>query len=176
MDFETVPNSSALRAMKREAQKLLKPSAIDLEWRLTEQNHGEEAFPALVLVKFRGRCRAERWLEAPAVSRSPVLTLGTTAVDEGRVLPYIEVECDQVRKALATLDPAISEFERQDALGVAMGRVLAHEIYHVLARTTGHAAEGMARAVHPLGDLVNRRTMTFLRGDTDAIRNGVFAK
>jgi hypothetical protein len=44
---------------------------------------------------------------------------------------------------------------REQAMGRAIGRVIAHEIGHVLLRTTGHAPHGLMRAVQPADELID---------------------
>src|SRR5262249_4569893 len=51
-----------------------------------------------------------------------------------------------VRRALSYLAPAATAEQRQKALGLAMGRVVAHELYHVLAHTTEHTQRGLTQA------------------------------
>jgi hypothetical protein len=97
--------------------------------------------------------------------------LGSTQVAQGRVLPFSEVECDQIRKALAYMHPGSNQLERQNALGLALGRVVAHELYHVLTRTTSHATAGLAKASQSLRDLVALREIGFQDADSQAIRN-----
>jgi hypothetical protein len=50
--------------------------------------------------------------------------------------------------------------------------VVAHELYHILARTTGHATAGMAKASQSLRDLVGSREIPFQESDFQAIGNG----
>jgi hypothetical protein len=172
MDFDVVPNAPSLEAMEAEVQRLLQPSGIALDWKLARDNRGEQAFSGLVVVKFKGRCQAERWSQPASEfgSLGERITLGSTLVADGRVLPYTEVECDQVRKALGAMDPAAGHAERQNALGLALARVVAHEIYHILARTTGHAKMGLAKAVHPMDELMGSEERGFLEGDSAAMR------
>jgi hypothetical protein len=51
-----------------------------------------------------------------------------------------------------------------------MGRVVAHELYHMLASTTGHAAHGLARATQNFRELVTG-TLGLRSQDARAIRN-----
>jgi hypothetical protein len=44
---------------------------------------------------------------------------------------------------------------REQVVGRAIGRVIAHEIGHVLLRTTGHAPRGLMRAVQRADELVD---------------------
>jgi len=101
----------------------------------------------VVVVKFHGKCQLEYPL--PGASDQEV-TLASTMVDRGHVMPFSDVQCDQVRKAL----PYATTPDRQKAFGLALGRVLAHELYHFLADKTRHAAAGLASASHDWLELV----------------------
>ena len=171
LDFDFRPGNSSVEIMKKEVDDLLKPSGIHLDWRLTGDNSGKETFSGVVVVKFKGRCRAESWNQSASDfgSVGETVRLGATEVKDGRVLPFTEVECDQVRKALDYVHPG---GDRQKALGLAMGRVVAHELYHILAHTTGHATEGLAKATRSLRDLITPWGPGFREKDTEAMRKG----
>ncbi len=142
MDFDSRPAPESVEVMKREVEELLKPSGIKLNWHTARETaSGPDA--GFVVLKFKGKCRVENWAQPGSDfgTLGEVRTLGQTIVDHGRVLPFSEVECDQVRKGLAYAAPAQSH----SALGLAMGRVVAHELYHILAHTTAHARRGLAQ-------------------------------
>ena len=98
------------------------------------------------------------------------IVVGDTQVLDGRVLPFSEVRCDEVRRALSYLAPAATVEQRQKALGLAMGRVVAHELYHVLAHTTEHTQRGLARATQTLRDLVSSKAIRFREEEAEAMR------
>jgi hypothetical protein len=176
MQFDSKPTPAALQTMIGEADKLLKGAGISLDWRLAKENRGNEAFSKLVMLRFKGACRADRFPspETDFGTLGETRALGFTKVARGgKVLPYTEVECDEIRQALAYLDPTVGEKERQKALGRAMGRVVAHELYHILAHTTKHAAQGLAKATQSLQDLVARPDLGFRAEDSRAIGQGV---
>jgi hypothetical protein len=170
MDFDSKPGDTSVAVMKHEAEALLKASGVALNWQMLDPSHGTKPSPGLVVVRFRGRCRVEAWPQ-PGEDDAPVgtHTLGFTHVSNGHVLPFSEIECDQIRKALHYLAPDSTPSERQRAFGLAMGRVVAHELYHILARTTSHAEEGLAKATQSLRDLVTAPTMDFGPHDSEAI-------
>lgn len=172
LDFDSVPGDVPVEVMKEEVTQILKPSGVALDWRLVSENHGDEAFAGLVVVKFRGKCKIEAWTsQEPDLSHlGETQTLGTTKVDNGHVLPFSEVQCDQVKQALAFLRTT-DQKDRQRAFGVALGRVVAHELYHILARTTAHAAKGLARATESLEELIAPRGLIFREQDVKVIRN-----
>jgi hypothetical protein len=143
IDFDAVPSPLSVDVMKREAAKIMKSAGYRLDWRALRENQGKEAFANVVVVKFHGKCR----LEYPALSSAGAdesVTLASTLVRDGHVLPYSDVQCDDVRRVLEYGTPP----DRQKALGVALGRIVAHELYHFLADTTKHASAGLAKATH----------------------------
>jgi hypothetical protein len=139
--------------MKRAVERLLKPAGIALAWRMTADNLGTESFAGLAVLRFKGRCLPTA--PGPVSGFGEINVLAATDELHGAVLPYTDVECDQVRKALAYVPQA----SRQHALGIALGRVVAHELYHILANTATHAAEGLAKASQLLPDLVSARDL-----------------
>ena len=178
MDFDrdSAPGDAPLEIMKDEVDKLLNPSGVKLNWHLAKENRGNQAFSGLVVLKFRGKCRVEGWNSPVGMPTRPdfgspgeVTTLGFTRVSGGKVLPYSEVECDEIKKALAYLPAGTGKKEKQRALGLAMGRVVAHELYHVLASTTAHAARGLAEATESLDDLISPAPLGFDVWDSQAI-------
>jgi hypothetical protein len=177
MDFDSMPVETSFRAMKKEIEGLLKSSGLKLDWRVSSENQVTGPSTAFVVVRFRGRCRLEAWPQ-PGEDDPPVgaQRLGFTHVANGHVLPFSEIECDQIRKSLAYIDPGATPAERQKAFGLAMGRVVAHELYHMLARTTAHAEEGMAKASQSLRDLASAPAIVFGDKDSQAIGQAFIAK
>ena len=149
LDFEQNPSDIAAEAMRQEAGAALHSIGFDIAWRLVSENQGNEAFEHLVVVKLVGKCACERSLP----STRNVLVLGSTEVSGGEVLPYSQVRCDQVRRILPQVEFAADRQSGDAELGRALGRVLAHELYHVLLKTTHHSASGLAKAVQSTDDL-----------------------
>jgi hypothetical protein len=74
-----------------------------------------------------------------------------THVTNGEILPFAEVACDRVQSSLrAKLAANVSD----EVLGRALARVVAHEIYHIIAKTPHHGDEGVARRGLSSGDLI----------------------
>jgi hypothetical protein len=171
LDFDSVPGTASVEVMKKEVNTLLK--GISLKWRMLNENHGNELFAGLVVFKFKGSCKVEAW-DQQSTPAPGSRTVGETKVVNGNVMPFSEVECDEVRRALSYMRPDSSHRERQKALGLALGRVVAHELYHMLAHTTAHAARGLAKAAESLDDLVSDSIpMVFRPEDRAAIRQGL---
>jgi hypothetical protein len=177
MQFDAAPGALQVDAMETEVGKLFQPSGLALMWRLASENRGGEVFSGLAMVRFKGTWSAEHW-QNPAGRSLPdeIRSLGSTEVADGRVLPFSEVHCDEVRKALAFLRPGTGLKEKQQALGRALGRVLARELYHILANAEDHTTQGLARAVEPLPALISPKSVGFLDADWKAVDEGLTAR
>lgn len=127
--------------MHREMDKLMMQASIRVEWKqLSDFSAGTEVRD-LVLVKFRGNCRIQ---PTPVFldERGP---MAFTHTSDGEVLPFSEVLCDRVGVA-AQSAMAGGEFgHRDELLGRALARVLAHELYHIKGKCNGHGRTGVAR-------------------------------
>jgi len=172
LSFESVPTAASIEIMKRAVESLLEPAGVTLAWRLTSENSGDESFAQLAVIRFKGTCRSSA-PQPPNLfgSLGEVSELATTAASKGHVLPYTDVACDEVRKALTFVRQGAGLVEREQALGVALGRVVAHELYHILANTGAHTSEGIAKAVQLLPDLVSAEEFKFDRRASQAIQN-----
>src|SRR5258708_37802966 len=103
---------------------------------------------------FKGRCSPDAPLTTIATDRRDSEALGQTHVVDGKVLPFADVRCDSVRKVIDRGLRAASSTDREELLGRALGRVMAHELYHVLLRTRSHGRSGLARPVLSSSDLL----------------------
>jgi hypothetical protein len=82
-----------------------------------------------------------------------------TYLTEGHVLPFSEIDCDRVRRLVQPRLTAKNPLDTARLYGRALGRVLGHELYHILASTTRHARSGLAKP------LLNPRELTEERLD-----------
>ena len=149
LEFDEPPSEAAVATMRKEAAGVLDRVGIGIAWRLVSQNQGNEPFERLAVVKFTGKCACGGFLPATR----EILVLGTTAVVDGRVLPYSEVRCDAVRRVLPDIEYASDHRLGDAALGRVLGRVLAHELYHAVLGTVHHGASGLAKGFQSTADL-----------------------
>lgn len=175
LTFDSTPAELPLQVMAHEVELLMQPSGVSLDWRLASLNRGDEPFAGVVLIRFKGACRVGANLDAANDfgSLGETRTLASAKVVKGRVLPYGEVQCDEVRRAADQLRPGSTRDERERALGVALARVVAHELYHILGATTAHSHEGLAKPSHSLRDLASPGPFGFSERDSRTIREHV---
>lgn len=155
-DFESKPSEVSVAEMKKEVLHLMKNAGIEIDWRELAKRPAAELEG--ISMRFRGKCRASGGAEAEISDLAPygeTLVLASTKVSQGRVLPSTEVGCDQIRKCLGG-EGGINRLQREKVLGRAMGRVVAHELFHILLDTKKHSAKGVAKAVQDNHQLSSR--------------------
>jgi hypothetical protein len=140
VQFPSNVSAETRTAMERELRETVRVEWLGVEWREMSHYDSTEPFEQVMAIRIRGTCSS---LDSGPASRGP---LGITHVSDGRILPFIEVDCDRVARAIESRVFPRGTLAQRPALGRALGRVAAHEMYHVLAQTMEHEAAGVARA------------------------------
>jgi len=148
--FEQAPPGGVLEALQDEVASIMAPIGIRFEWRDLGKTGGHEVSAELAVVTFKGRCDA-----AGLLTRSKFEgALGWTHVSDGQILPFTDVSCDRVREFVQTGLLAFRVEDREAKYGRALGRVLAHELYHIFANTMRHGSMGVAKESYSVQDLL----------------------
>ena len=151
MSFPQEPPAAVLDALQEEVGAIMAPIGLQFEWRKLNGVSGHEVSTELAVVTFQGRCDT-----AGITSQSKFSgALGWTHVSDGEILPFTDVGCDRVREFVQRSLVALSAAERPAAYGRALGRVLAHELYHIFANTTRHGSWGVAKECYSVQDLLS---------------------
>ncbi len=147
--FEQAAPGGVLKALQDEVASIMAPIGIRFEWRDLGKTGGHEVSAELAVVTFKGRCDA-----AGLLTRSKFEgALGWTHVSDGQILPFTDVSCDRVREFVQTGLLAFRVEDREVKYGRALGRVLAHELYHIFANTLRHGS-GVAKESYSVQDLL----------------------
>lgn len=159
----------ALQNMQSEASSLLRASGLEIEWTVQTGTRNPGEFGNLVIFKMKGKCAMDSF---PLVPDELGLPLARTHSADGEILSFGEVDCDRVRYSVKrTLAPA--DYDRADiVLGRALGRVLAHEMYHMLAKSKRHDYTGVTRECLSSRELTRER-MALSEKSLNAIRNQI---
>jgi hypothetical protein len=132
-------SKAAVREMGREADHILEQSGLALRWRVGAPAQAVSGL--LVVVTLVGQCDMDG---SPAfLEPGP---LGWAHEADGKVLPFSDLACDNLRGAVEAAAGGRNPARANLLLGRAMGRVLAHELYHIVADTSRHGPEGVAQA------------------------------
>ena len=147
-------SSLPLQSAKVELELLLAPAGIELVW-IEASNPQPIQASRLISVELVGTCD-------PAVDQPEAFVnhtaLASTAVVDGDVLPFITVDCAALNQFLEQdlvghVEEAVFR-HRAEVYGRAVARLLAHEFYHVLAKTQEHGRAGIAKTSFTLRDLM----------------------
>lgn len=144
LDFEGRYSDESLAEMKRETAFILKEAGLVIDWRL-RSGVGHDAFANLILVELKGECVADQ-SRRPQSVRGPLAFSHTTSTS---VMRFADIQCDAVRRLVGSTNGLI--------LGKALGRVLAHELWHILGNTFAHGENGVAQRALSVEQLISGR-------------------
>ena len=86
-------------------------------------------------------------------------------------MAWRDVDCDGISGFLQAALIRMRSEDRDEAYGRAIGRVLAHELYHIFADTQKHGTSGVAKAVYTVRELLSH-VFTFEGRASNTIRSG----
>ncbi len=163
--FQQEPPDDLVESIQVELDKIMFPVGLKLEWRSLAANTGDEVSRDLAVVRFKGHCDTNGLEDADGYAGP----LGWTHMSDGEVIPFIGINCDGIRILLQRALVKMSELARTYAYSTAVARVLAHELYHVFARTTKHGSSGIAKSTYAESDLLSD-SFNFNKKQSDALR------
>jgi hypothetical protein len=145
---------TVLDEMRSELALLIEGTGIHLELRVLLKDSRADTISGFpVVVELRGQCgvpwHADR--SRPVPHPAP---LASTAVADGSVLPFSWVDCAALDRLVGPSIADQPDASRDYIYGRALGRLLAHELYHVLTQTTAHAQTGVAKAQFTAAELL----------------------
>ena len=145
--------AAVLGPLRQEVAAILAPVGFHFQWHDLSSALSANAAVELAVVTFRGTCDA---LVQPSrgFSNTPAKALGFTNVTDGEVLPFATVDCDRARDFLSNALLHVPAGDRSATFGRALGRILAHELFHVFARTQNHGHNGIAKESYSVADLM----------------------
>ncbi len=144
---ESTAQPQVVAALKSELAEIWRGEAVQLNWRAIESVQPGDSFEDLVVVHFRGDCHVHPLQPFLIDERGPqaVSALAYSATVNGEVQPFSSVLCERVERSVQS---AMKPNQRRSAsklYGRALGRVLSHELYHVLNQTKDHEEQGLAK-------------------------------
>jgi len=163
--FQQDPPGTVLESIQEELENILEPFGLGFEWRSLALNQGNEISTELAVIRFKGNCDISD-LKAADAFPGP---LGWTHISDGEILPFGDINCDGIRLFLQRDLLKLPEKDRPAAYGRAIARVVAHELYHIFAKTTKHGARGLGKAACSAQELLRTR-FEFERRESDLLR------
>ena len=151
--FQQQPSSGIVAALKEETASILSRLGVRVEWRSIERVPADEVWAEVAVVTFNGACDEAATGIVDSISRR----LGWTHISNGEVLPFAEVDCGLVRSFLAPQMTAMVRTEARRRYARALGRVVAHELYHILSRSVHHSPHGVDQTAFTAQELLSDR-------------------
>lgn len=130
---------ASMEVLKTELRSMLDTEQVRFNFINPDQAKPPAYFQSLVSVRLTGICN----IEGNAIPDKGPLAFAHSS--DGRILPFVEVQCDRIRRHVrsAFWGP---DCERAVFLyGRALARVVAHELYHVLTGRKEHTSNGLTR-------------------------------
>jgi hypothetical protein len=158
--------------MEQEVESQIKTAGYQVEWRRLGAGSMGTEDGLVAVVELKGICQAP----PPGTSVTEVeegASLASTAVENGKVLPFSWINCGTITETLARSLFSVDSKQRDFLYGRAMGRVLTHELYHFLANETEHMHSGVAKSSFSARDLLGERfaleipALLLMRPDSD---------
>jgi hypothetical protein len=168
VSYDSTPSEGTVRALKDEIQAIFKIESARIVWRDYSQIDPRESFDHLVVTHVTGHCEMLTQ-GAPEVPRR---ALGFTHVSDGKVIPFVQIDCDKVAALLGPVKVVEPVAHRESLFGRALARILGHEMYHVIGETQGHNRHGLAKAALTAQDLMSD-WLGFEREDLELIEEKI---
>ncbi len=139
-------SSLSLHAMRLELRDLMAPTGLNFSWTNAKNS---ALIDRLIVVELRGQCSPDAESSGKFKDRTP---LASTAVTDGKVLPFTWVDCNALNRFLR---PELEKSATRDEVyGRAIARLLAHEFFHVLTESESHTKVGVSKPSFSTKDLM----------------------
>ena len=150
-NFQHPASAEVVDALKAEVDSIMRPSGLRFTWRKLPAERGSDVSVELAVITFKGRCDVTAL--SPHISGAG--PLGWTHISDGVILPFAEVDCQSIRGFIQRRLLRMPAVGREAAYGRALGRVLAHELYHIFANTTRHGSCGVGKSKFTVEELLS---------------------
>jgi len=148
-DFESQPLELVRTSIQEEVDVIMSPIGWTFAWKPLSGAAGDVSI-TLAVVRFNGTCSGQNLSNLPPLR----FVLGETHTDAGSILPFADINCDAIRTLLAPGLFKLDQRQRDAVFGRAVGRVVAHELYHIFGNTSRHAARGVGEATYSARELL----------------------
>lgn len=145
VSFERPHSDVSVTAMRQELRQLLLPAGLAVDVMLKSEMPVAPQFSELVVFAMKGSCSMNAMPAGAAGVSEERGPLGLAFSSDGKILHFGEVECDRVRRCLQRVTGGGRPEAHQAEYGAALGIVVAHEIYHMLAGAKEHTKDGLTK-------------------------------
>jgi hypothetical protein len=153
LDAGSNADSVSLGYMRHETEALLRTAGYHVDWLNAHGTQQPDTTANLIVLRLIGTCAAPPGQSVAAPFAEGLSHLATTSMVDGRILPYSQVDCQSLTRLLSVPLNPDGPARRNYLYGRAMGRLVAHELYHILGQTVEHSRGGVGKQCFTLADL-----------------------
>jgi len=145
----------AFSEIQKEVSHLLQPAAIHVDWRdpAIDREGVENDYSAVI--RLRGTCSSTEPGTRFQHAVSGPYTLASSAVAEGVILPFADIDCAALNSFLGPALWKEPDPVREFVYARAVARLMAHELYHVVGQTSLHARSGISGPAFTVAELLS---------------------
>jgi len=157
VDFEKPHSAVSMTALRQELTDLLGPAGVAVDLMVKSEMPSSPEFSELAVFHMKGSCSMNaKPATASELSDEPG-PLAMAYSSDGQILHFGAVECDRVRRCVQHVLLSRDLVKDQAAFGVALGVVMAHELYHMMAGAKAHTKNGLTKESLSPRELVDGR-------------------
>jgi hypothetical protein len=149
--FQQTAPPAVMTALEDEVETIMGSLGRHYEWRSIRGVQGNEVSSELAVLTFKGRCDTI-FLSTKELNPG---ALGWTHMSDGVILPFSDIDCDRVRGFIQRHLLSTPASDRDTLFGRALGRIVAHELYHIFANTVHHGADGVGKSAYTVNELMS---------------------
>jgi len=149
--FQHEPPPAVFDALQNEVNSIMAPTGLRFSWHSLSVAHRGVVAVKSAVITFKGACD----VNGLTPHNSKPGPLGWTHISDGVILPFAEVDCQGIRGFIQKQLLTIPSQDREGAYGRALGRVLAHELFHIFANTMRHGSCGIAKSKYTVQELLS---------------------
>jgi predicted nucleotidyltransferase len=176
VNFEKPHSDVSVKALQHELTELLEPVGVTVDLMLKSDIPKNPEFSELAVFEMKGSCSMDnvparypaRYGDLPD-ERGP---LAMSYSSDGQILHFGEVECDRVRQCLQRVTGRTEPEKHQVAYGKALGIVIVHELYHMIAGAKAHTKIGLTKESLSAEELLDSK-LSLPRMVLEALRRGL---
>jgi len=146
-------HAAAFKALQRELTGLMYSAGVTTQWE--DPTSYRDVSGYTVVVDLEGDCSVP--FHAETVTPPEGWPIGSTATADNHLLPFVNVNCSVLNALLSPFTADQPDALREFVFGRALGRVLAHELYHIVTQSEDHSGAGVAKARFSAADLMKNQ-------------------
>jgi hypothetical protein len=148
-------------AFQEETSRIFNPTPFRIRLRYQSDQSETAEYRNLIIATLRGDPLP--LAPPPPYTREPG-AFGYTPRTDDVMHPFVSIDCERVAQSIHPFIRGEKTAERRRKTGVALARVLAHELYHVISGSAEHADSGIAMK-GLRGDHLVQRSLLFTTSD-----------